>query len=387
MSLGFGVAVLVHELSKGLLAVGHNVCIGTLHSDYEIPGIQTYIINPDPEQIRGIAQSQQIDVIIAQTSPFFEVLPALAPHFKCWAWENGDPSPEFFEADKEERKHIIVNKQMNVYPYVNGIITISRFLSYDIEYLDSEVIHIACDHTADLGKKTTSEINLFSKEPLKIGTLMRLGEGEALYKGNKLFLELCDGLKADGVNAEFYVMGRGSSGDAKMFEDKGIKVLRNASDEKRAKYLRELDIFISPSQWEGFNLPIVEAMKSGTMGMVFDVGAHPEVCPFLYSSISEMAAAIKRYSENKSLLLEHSEKCYNFVGRRFSWRKTVMQLLEVLSKNGAFSNSEKGYVPLPQNTETIIINKQKSNLKKGLESLKNDGILKTWRKARNVMFR
>jgi len=333
ISMGYGVSVVVHEICNILCKSNYNVYIGSNQIDYEIHGVKSYIIKPDPDVIKKFAISNKIDIIIAHTSPYFEVLPCLAKQFKCWAWEHGDPTPEFFDQDICERSKIIINKQKNVYPFLNKVIAISEFISHDIGYLNSEVIYNGCDHVIDFGKKTSEDINFSSNSPIKIGTLMRLGTGEAKYKGNNLFLELCEKLKKNNVNAEFYVMGRGTSEDAKLFEEKGYKVFRNASDDERSKYLRELDIFISPSQWEGFNLPVVEAMKSGTLSFVFDIGAHPEVCPFLFSSIDEMAVNINYCSNNRNLLLKYSEKCYYFVKNKFSWDKNVKRFFELLNEN------------------------------------------------------
>lgn len=387
ISMGFGVSVVVHELSTVLASIGHNICICTLQADYEIPGVQIYVSDPDHNQIRDIAMSMNIDVIVAHTSPFFEVLPALMGQFSCWAWEHGDPSPDFFEQDAEERRRIIVNKQLNVYPHISGVIVSSRFLMYDIGWLASQVIHLACDHTGDLGKKTFMDINFSTETPLKIGTLMRLGEGEALYKGGTYFLELCEELKKNHINAEYFILGRGTRADAKMYKEKGFQIIRNASDEERSQYLRNLDVFISPSQWEGFNLPVTEAMKSGTLSMVFDVGAHPEVCPFLFSNIHEMVSLIARYAMDRKILLEHSVACYNFVNKKFEWEKTVLRFLELMNKHGMFLYTKAYIPPFVEKGIIVTANKRKSYIRKGLESIKKDGFAKTWIKTRNIIFR
>ena len=330
MSMGFGVSVVVHELCKALTAIGHSVCVGTLQSDYKINNVQTYIVGPDSEKIRNIAVYNNVDVIIAHTSPYFEILPALKNWFECWVWEHGDPSPDFFTDDKEDRKNIIQNKQLNVYPNINGIITISKFVSHDTGCIKSEIVYNGCDHMEDFGKKSENEIDLSFKNPLKIGTLMRLGQGEALYKGNELFLKLCGKLKTVGINAEFCIMGRGERQDALAFSDNGFTVHLNASDEERAKYLRELDIFISPSLWEGFNLPIAEAMRSGTLTAVFDVGAHPEVCPFIFSGVDEMVTFILFQNQNRELLRQNSERCYDYVNRKFSWEQAAANMVMII---------------------------------------------------------
>lgn len=380
MSMGFGVSVVVEELSKKLVSMGHYICIGTMISDYEIPNVEILVVNPDSAQIGAVAEQRNIDVIIAHTTPFFEVLPSLVKRFKCWAWEHGDPSSEFFPVDGKERTQIIKNKQINVYPKIHGVVAISEFIRKDIKWPQAHIIYNGADHLRDIGKKTYADNIKTNDAPLKIGTLMRLGEGESLYKGNKLYMDLCEEIKRSDLNAEIYVMGRGTAKDAEAFEKKGYKVYCNASDEEREVYLRDLDIFISPSLWEGFNLPVVEAMKCGTLSMVFDTGAHPEVCPFLYSNVDEMLSSIKAYARNRQLLLRDSEKCYDYVNKKFRWEHTASSLLKLLFEHGQL-NHNTNPVAVSGTPSVQIIAKPESLLKKFFRNLRENGIRITIRRT------
>lgn len=380
MSMGFGVSVVVEELSKKLVAMGHYICIGTMICDYQIPNVDIFVINPESTQIAEIAHNRTIDVIIAHTTPFFEVLPSLSDRFHCWAWEHGDPSIEFFPTDGKERNQIIKNKQINVYPNIHGVVAISEFIRKDIKWPNATIIYNGADHLIDIGKKTFADNILANDMPLKIGTLMRLGKGESLYKGNELYLNLCEKIKQSNINAEIYVMGRGTPDDAAAFEEKGYIVYCNATDEEREKYLRNLDIFISPSLWEGFNLPVVEAMKRGTLSMTFDTGAHPEVCPFLYSNVDEMLSSIKVYASNRKLLLSDSEKCYDYVNKKFTWERTAVSMLRLLFEHGQLNGNST--TPTNLLTQPVqIIAKPEGLAKKFLRSIKNDGIKLTSQKV------
>lgn len=383
MSMGYGVSVVVDILSRKISAMGHTVCIGTMIADYQIEGVNIYTVDPDPTQIDEIARANSIDVIIAHTTPFFEVLPALRGKYKCIAYEHGDPSYQFFPDDGEERKRIAEYKQESVYPYIDGVIAISEFIRSDIKWNDAYVIHNGADHTPAKGEKSLFDIMANKDKPLRIGTLMRLGAGEALYKGNNLYISLCEELKKRNINAEYCVMGRGTEHDADNFKEKGYRVHLNASDEERDNYLRELDIFISPSLWEGFNLPIVEAMRSGTLGMVFDVGSHPEVCPFLFSNINEMVSQIEAYAVNRKLLCSDSVKCYRFVNNNFSWDSTVTKIINYLVAKGCFNVKDgcTSVVSVPAPVCTAAVTPGKSLWGKGLAYLKQHGVFKTCKKV------
>src|SRR5207249_176830 len=160
---------------------------------------------------------------------------------------------------------------------LDGVAATSRFIVNDCGWTAAKIIYCGCNHVPDMGVKTPS-IDDGNRRTfrLRIGTLMRLGAAEARYKGSQEFIGLASRLKAAGVNAEFHVMGRGTQSDAMPFELKGIQVHTNASDASKIRYLRSLDIFVSLSKWEGFNLPLAEAQALGTLGLALAVGAHPE---------------------------------------------------------------------------------------------------------------
>lgn len=160
---------------------------------------------------------------------------------------------------------------------------------------------------------------------------MRLGSGEARYKGVELFEKLIEELHGEpGIN--FSIMGRGTEEDGERWRSKGVTTHLNATDDERSQYLRNLDIFISPSLWEGFNLPLVEAQASGTVGIAFDTGAHPETTPFLLTSIQDAVPLIKTWADNRDQLLRASEISYEFVRAKFKWETTASQFAHVLDE-------------------------------------------------------
>ena len=157
--------------------------------------------------------------------------------------------------------------------------------------------------------------------PLRVGTLMRLGEGESKYKGVDLFADLVETSRGrDGI--EFAIMGRGTDADRDRWESLGVEVHLNATDEERAVYLRDLDVLVSPSMWEGFNLPLVEAQASGTVAVAFDVGAHPETTPFLASSLDDATRLLRAWNNDRDQLERAGSRSYRFARSKFTWDYT-----------------------------------------------------------------
>lgn len=327
---GYGVSVLVDSLARELVKLGHETVVGCFDMDHSKRPYSAYLIRPQIEDVRALARSLGKPHIVAQTSPFFELLPELAGDFPCWAWENGDPTPSLFSTDRKERETTKANKETNVYPKLYGVCVISDFLRHDINYLNSKVIHLGCDHAPDLGGKAFNLSGIESTQPLKIGTLMRLGEGEAQYKGNEIFMQLCQDLKSASIPIEAYVMGKGSEADARSFKEAGIQVKLNASESEKWEYLRSLDIFVSCSLWEGFNLPLVEAQAMGTVAFAFDVGAHPEVTPYVFSDLPSMVTVIRRFSQDRELLHRACKASYSLTRSQFKWSKAALELVDFL---------------------------------------------------------
>lgn len=331
MSMGWGVSVALQQMARHWKELGHTTRIACVEYDHSMPELDIMTIEPTVEAVASYLYAVNADVVVAHTTPFFEIVPHLPTSFRRWAWEYGDPTPELFEDDVEIRQRIKSNKNINVYSNLDGVIAISKFIRHDINWPPAHVIPLGCDHITDQGCKQIGSFFLSPQRKLRIGTLMRMGVGEARYKGNALFAHLIDMTREHGLDVDFFAMGKGSDADAQELRSRGVKVYLNASDEERLGYLRDLDVFFSPSLWEGFNLPLVEAQAAGTLGVAFDTGAHPEVTPVLFSDMQELFTAIRGYLDDRHLLWSQSKLCYHFVRDRFSWRRASQQAAEFLS--------------------------------------------------------
>jgi glycosyltransferase involved in cell wall biosynthesis len=248
----------------------------------------------------------------------------LARNYQVWSWEHGDPDPEFFIWDRQERQAIINRKQRDIYKHLDGVIAISDFIRDEIRYHQAAVIHNGCDHIEKSASKKSDPSRI------RVGTLVRLGAGETTYKGRPILTQLYQKLTRLDVPLELHIMGRGTAKDKEALESLGIVVHLNASDEERLEYLSELDIFVSTSLWEGFNLPVVEAQASGTVGIAFDVGAHPETTPFITRGVDDMVSLIEHYCRHPDLLRKHSEMCERWARDRFNWKSAAIASSKLL---------------------------------------------------------
>ena len=340
MKMGHGVSVVIERLAVELRLLGWDVHVASSHRDSSTLAQDVYDVSADIDSVIELSRKLNCSTVIAVTSPFFEMLPFLSNEFKTVAYEMGDPTPQLFPLDGDQRQLIVENKRRHVYPAVDKVLTISEFLRHDIDWLPGESIHLGCNHMDDFGSKGLQDFSLDTSAPLQVGTLMRLGEGESNYKGLTIFEELKSLLSDEKV--EFHIMGKGSKEDKASWEKKGYKVQLNATDEERSTYLRRLDVFVSPSLWEGFNLPLVEAQASGTVSVALDTGAHPEVTPFTFKNVREMASQITIWNKNLDLLKLQSKQSYQFVRSKFVWEECAKKFSDHIKALNGMSEIPKG---------------------------------------------
>lgn len=106
--------------------------------------------------------------------------------------------------------------------------------------------------------------------------------------------------------------------------------------------LRSADVFVFPSLYEGFGLPVLEAQKAGVPIVCSNAGALPEVAGngalfFDPSSVPELVEKIIHVAQNSNLRAELIKRgTKNLL--RFSWEKTAMATMAVYMRSAEFGN-------------------------------------------------
>ena len=116
---------------------------------------------------------------------------------------------------------------------------------------------------------------------------------------------------------------------------KDIYHLNYLADELVAQFYQHAEVFVYPSFYEGFGLPVLEAMNLGTPVITSNVSSLPEVVDSAAITINpqdfiELAEAIFKVLSNddlrKQLILAGRARA-----QRFSWEKTAKQTLKAYS--------------------------------------------------------
>jgi glycosyltransferase involved in cell wall biosynthesis len=118
-----------------------------------------------------------------------------------------------------------------------------------------------------------------------------------------------------------------------------VRFLDFVSDEDLMALYIEAACFVLPSLYEGFGLPILEAMKYGCPVITSNVSSMPEAGgdAALYvdpENVDDIARNIEKLLNDQKLRSDLIEKGYKQI-KKFSWEKTAKQTLEALEKVAA----------------------------------------------------
>lgn len=178
--------------------------------------------------------------------------------------------------------------------------------------------------------------------------LITTASADVALKGLTFLVEAIAQLRAEYPDITLTVIGRPKEGSAlDLIESLGlgdaVSWVSGVSDERIVELYGEAQLAVVPSLYEGFSLPAIEAMATGTALVATDGGALPEVTgtdgdTVLQCSAGDataLAATIRRGFEDPELRARVGEAGRRRVVERWSWRRcaelTVEQYREVLA--------------------------------------------------------
>ncbi len=108
------------------------------------------------------------------------------------------------------------------------------------------------------------------------------------------------------------------------------------SEEEKAALMQHAQVFFLPSLYEGFGIPVLEAMQYGCPVVCSNASSLPEVAGdaalmFDPNSAESAAEALHRMLNEPSLRAQYIERGYQNV-KRFSWEKTAREFAAAITK-------------------------------------------------------
>ena len=115
-----------------------------------------------------------------------------------------------------------------------------------------------------------------------------------------------------------------------------VKFLDFVTDEDLPSFYKNAICFVLPSLYEGFGLPILEAMKYGCPVLTSNVSSLPEAggdaaLYFDPQDVEDIAKKINQVISDENLRSEMIKKGYQQV-KKFSWEKTAKETLKILEE-------------------------------------------------------
>lgn len=121
--------------------------------------------------------------------------------------------------------------------------------------------------------------------------------------------------------------------------DQSVKFLDFIPDKDMSSLYKHAQCFVLPSLYEGFGLPVLEAMTYDCPVVTSNISSLPEAggdaaLYFDPTNVSDIAKTIDKVLSNEKLRQDMIKKGQSQV-KKFSWEKTARQTLEVLMEIGS----------------------------------------------------
>jgi glycosyltransferase involved in cell wall biosynthesis len=132
-------------------------------------------------------------------------------------------------------------------------------------------------------------------------------------------------------NVALVIAGRTRADGPAIAEEPGLQLLGEVTDGQLATLYAGASGFIYPSFYEGFGLPVLEAMQCGAPVIVSRDAALREVAgdaAIVADTVGELAEAMRAVLTNPELAAEQRRKGFNRA-LQFSWRHTARMTREV----------------------------------------------------------
>lgn len=225
----------------------------------------------------------------------------------------------------------------------SGIIFISEhtkndFLTqFDYKEENTSVIHHGVSDTFQPRDKEVCREEL--RLPLNRPIILHIGTEEA-RKNTETILRAIHTLRKQDPAVLLVRIGGQSSRSRKLIEKLGLEkntlYIQNQSELSIAHFYNAADVFVFPSTYEGFGLPVLEAMKSGCPVIASNATSIPEItgdAAVLLNprDVNGFTKSIETILDDASLQIQMSKKGIERA-HQFNWRKTALKTLDVYWK-------------------------------------------------------
>lgn len=193
-------------------------------------------------------------------------------------WYNNIVSKLFAVKEYFALKKIV--KNASYVTYVSSNFLQKRYPTHGVSLSCSDVVIHQLNET-DLQNRLSRGVN---KDQVKLATI---GSTKVKYKGQRYVIKAMAKLKKEGFNFQYYLIGGGSTNRLEKYAKKyhvlnQIKFVGQLKHEDLIEKLKEIDIYIQPSDAESHGRAILEAFSVGCPVIGSSTGGIPELVDSKY---------------------------------------------------------------------------------------------------------
>jgi glycosyltransferase involved in cell wall biosynthesis len=239
----------------------------------------------------------------------------------------------------EDIQYFYACKYKNIY---SKIVSVSNLIKKKLELLDIKSEYIPYGVDVSLFNK---KIEFEKKEKIK---LVYCGRIEQEQKRVLDFIELIKELEKLNIKYEFNIIGEGRYLEVlkKELKDYNVIFYGKKTEKEIAKILKEMDILVMVSDFEGLPLVILEAINSGVIPVITNFLNENRLKIKDISNIGDMkhmAKVIEKYYKDEKLLYK-DKLYYQKIGKEFSSKnmaKKYMKIFDEVIEHSLIKNKNK----------------------------------------------
>jgi glycosyltransferase involved in cell wall biosynthesis len=140
------------------------------------------------------------------------------------------------------------------------------------------------------------------------------------------------------TDAELFILGKKGWGKVELPNEPWLHVIEHASDDERDAYIAGASILVQASLYEGFGMPLLEAMRASVPVVCSDRGSLPEIAGD--AAIVLPLEDQRAWSSAIETIIHSTERRHDLIARglrrvrEFSWAKTASLMLAKLQELG-----------------------------------------------------
>ncbi len=379
MLLGYGVDLVADMQAQHLAKKRYDVGVYTCRKDSLYDAVPYRVIDlrgeiksaerpfgmPFRKEATQWLERQNRDVWIAHSPPFNMWRRALSK--PVIFWEHGTPPGKWFdERPGFELDWLTYYRTAHVYGKsgeYDRTVAISDFIRQSFPEKvqgETEVVHNGADHYKRVSEEEARDLRKklgIAEDRTAVLFVGRLewDPDPQPYKGLRQLTDEIAPALSSMPDIELIAAGRGDETKMEHLRRKNILPLANVEKEVMPVLYKAADVFISPSRWEGFNLPLLEAQHQGTPIIAYGTAVHREVIRsggILADDFDSFIQAVKDLSRDRGKRENLGREAVKNSGR-FSWQRHGEKMEDVI-KSCLEACADKTMPVIPPEREKLI---------------------------------